>query len=136
MKLASILMMTAAGIFQRHLAHVTEKIIDVTIIYSYLIGIYRKLLQVDKETLRLLIKHRAMLRVLSILVKQKGNALPTRMLLQKLGANNLHRVILQAEKEGYIKRKRVKPQGKGNYRVYNSLTPKGRRLAELNKKLE
>jgi len=35
MKLASILMMTAAGIFQRHLAHVTEKIIDVTIIYSY-----------------------------------------------------------------------------------------------------
>jgi len=36
MKLASILMMTAAGIFQRHLAHVTEKIIDVTIIYSYL----------------------------------------------------------------------------------------------------
>lgn len=94
------------------------------------------LLQVDKETLRLLIKHRAMLRVLSILVKQKGNALPTRMLLQKLGANNLHRVVLQAEKEGYIKRKRVKPQGKGNYRVYNSLTPKGRRLAELNKKLE
>ena len=94
------------------------------------------LLQVDNETLRLLIKHRAMLRVLSILVKQKGNALPTRMLLQKLGANNLHRVILQAEKEGYIKRKRVKPQGKGNYPVYNHLTPKGRRLAELNKKLE
>jgi hypothetical protein len=43
---------------------------------------------------------------------------------------------LQAEKEGYIKRKRVKPQGKGNYPVYNQLTPKGRRLAELNKKLE
>ncbi len=94
------------------------------------------LLQVDKKTLRLLVKRRAMLRVLSILVKQKGNALPTRTLLQKLGANNLHHVILQAEKEGYIKRKRVKPQGKGNYLVYNHLTPKGRRLAELNKKLE
>jgi hypothetical protein len=94
------------------------------------------LLQVDKETLRLLVKHRAMLRVLSILVKQKGNALSTRILLQKLGANNLHHVILQAEKEGYIKRKRVRPQGKGNYLVYNHLTPKGRRLAELNKKLE
>jgi DNA-binding MarR family transcriptional regulator len=53
-----------------------------------------------------------------------------------LGANNLHHVILQAEKEGYIKRKRVKPQGKGNYLVYNSLTPKGRRLAKLSKKLE
>jgi hypothetical protein len=94
------------------------------------------LLQVDKKTLRLLVKHRAMLRVLSILLKQKGNALPTRMLLQKLGANNLHHVILQAEKEGCIKRKRVKSQGKGNYRVYNRLTPKGMRLAELNKKLE
>jgi hypothetical protein len=80
-------------------------------------------LQVDKETLRLL-------------VKQKGNALPTRILLQKLGANNLHHVILQAEKEGYIKRKRVKPQGKGNYLVYNHLTPKGKRLAELSRKLE
>jgi hypothetical protein len=94
------------------------------------------LLQVDKETLRLLVKRRAMLRVLSILAIQKGNALSTRILLQKLGANNLHHVILQAEKEGYIKRKRVKPQGKGNYLVYNRLTPKGRRLAELNKKLE
>ena len=93
-------------------------------------------MQVDKETLRLLVKRRAMLRVLSILAKHKENALPTRILLQKLGANNLHHVILQAEKEGYIKRKRVKPQGKGNYRVYNHLTPKGRRLAELNKKLE
>lgn len=94
------------------------------------------LLEVDKETLQLLVKRRAMLRVLSILVKQKGNALTTRILLRKLGANNLHHVILQAEKEGYIKRKRVKPQGKGNYLVYNRLTPKGRRLAELNKKLE
>jgi hypothetical protein len=94
------------------------------------------LLQVDKKTLWLLVKRRAMLRVLSILVKQNGNALPTRTLLQKLGANNLHHVILQAEKEGYIKRKRVKPQGKGNYLVYNHLTPKGRRLAELSKKLE
>lgn len=94
------------------------------------------LLEVDKETLRLLVKRRAMLRVLSILVKQKGNALTTRILLRKLGANNLHHVILQAEKEGYIKRKRVKPQGKGNYLVYNRLTPKGSRLAELNKKLE
>jgi hypothetical protein len=93
-------------------------------------------LQVDKETLRLLVKRRAMLRVLSVLFKQKGNALPTRVLLQKLGANNLHHVILQAEREGYIKRKRVKPRGKGNYLVYNHLTPKGRRLAELNKKLE
>ena len=93
-------------------------------------------LQVDKKTLRVLVKRRAMLRLLSILIKQKGNTLPTRMLLQKLGANNLHHVILQAEKEGYIKRKRVKPQGKGNYLVYNRLTPKGRRLAELNKKLE
>lgn len=94
------------------------------------------LLEVDRETLRLLVKRRAMLRVLSILIKQKGNALPTRILLQKLGANNLHHVILQAEKEGYIKRKRVKPQGRGNYLVYNHLTPKGRRLADLNKKLE
>jgi predicted transcriptional regulator len=93
-------------------------------------------LQINKETLQLLVKRRAMLRVLSILAKQKENALPTRILLQKLGANNLHHVILQAEKEGYIKRKRVKPQGKGNYRIYNRLTPKGKRLAELNKKLE
>ena len=93
-------------------------------------------MQVDKKTLRLLVKRRAMLRVLSVLFKQKGNALPTRVLLQKLGANNLHHVILQAEKDGYIKRKRVKPKGKGNYLVYNHLTPKGRRLAELNKKLE
>jgi hypothetical protein len=53
-----------------------------------------------------------------------------------LGANNLHHVILQAEKEGYIERKRVKPQGKGNYLVYNRLTPKGKRLAMLSKKLE
>ena len=94
------------------------------------------LLEIDKETLRLLVKRRAMLRVLSMLVKQKGNTLPTRILLRKLGANNLHHVILQAEKEGYIERKRVKPQGKGNYLVYNHLTPKGKRLAMLSKKLE
>ncbi len=94
------------------------------------------LLEIDKETLRLLVKRRAMLRVLSMLVKQKGNTLPTRILLRKLGANNLHHVILQAEKEGYIERKRVKPQGKGNYLVYNRLTPKGKRLAMLSKKLE
>jgi hypothetical protein len=60
------------------------------------------LLEVDKETLRLLVKRRAMLRVLSILVKQKENTLPTRILLRKLGANNLLHLILQAEKEGYI----------------------------------
>jgi hypothetical protein len=93
-------------------------------------------IRVDKETLRTLVKRRAMLRVLSILAKQKGNVLSTRRLLQELGANNLHHAILQAEKEGYIKRKRVKPQGKGNHPVYNHLTPKGRRLAELNKQLE
>ena len=93
-------------------------------------------MQVDKKTLRLLVKRRAKLRVLSVLIKQKENELPTRVLLQNLGANNLHHVILQAEKEGYIKRKRVKPQGKGNYLVYNRLTSKGKRLAELNKKLE
>ena len=93
-------------------------------------------LQVDKKTLRVLVKRRAMLRLLSILIKQKGNVLPTRILLQKLGANNLHHLILQAEKEGYIKRKRVKPHGKGNYPVHNHLTPKGRRIVELNKKLE
>jgi hypothetical protein len=94
------------------------------------------LLELNKETLRILVKRRAMVRVLSILVKQKGNALPTRILLQKLGANNLHHVILQAEQEGYIRRKRIKPQGKGNYLVYNQLTSKGKGLAELNKKLE
>ncbi len=94
------------------------------------------LLEIDKETLRLLVKRRAMLRVLSMLAKQKGNTLPTRILLRRLGANNLHQVILQAEKEGYIERKRVKPHGKGNYLVYNRLTPKGKRLAMLSKKLE
>ena len=94
------------------------------------------LLELNKETLRILVKRRAMVRVLSILVKQKGNALPTRVLLQKLGANNLHHVILYAEQEGYIRRKRIKPQGKGNYLVYNQLTSKGKRLAKLNKKLE
>ena len=93
-------------------------------------------LQIDRELLQVLIKRRAMLRVLTVLDKEKGHSLPTRILLQRLGANNLHHMILQAEKEGYIKRKRVKPQRKGNHPVYNSLTSKGRRLAKLSKKLE
>jgi hypothetical protein len=93
-------------------------------------------LQIEMELLQVLIKRRAMLRVLAVLDKERDHSLPTRILLQKLGANNLHHMIVQAEKEGYIKRKRVKPQRKGNYPVYNSLTPKGRRLAKLNNKLQ
>jgi hypothetical protein len=36
-----------------------------------------------------------------------------------------------AEAEGYITRREVKPEGRGNWRKYNVLTEKGRKLQGL-----
>jgi hypothetical protein len=40
-------------------------------------------------------------------------------------------LIKEAEAEGYITRREVKPEGRGNWRKYNVLTEKGRKLQGL-----
>lgn len=93
-------------------------------------------MQIDSEILETLItSHRSMLRMLAIIDRQGKEGISTRKLLEKLHANNLHRVILEAERKGYIKRVKVKQRGKGNHPIYNHLTPKGHRMVKATQEL-
>jgi DNA-binding MarR family transcriptional regulator len=82
--------------------------------------------------------YRGMVRALRAIEKASrsdpGRGLPTRKLSQDVFNSRTYgwKVLKQAEKLGYIKRKRVqKPKGqRGNYMVMNYLTPKGRRLLQ------
>jgi DNA-binding MarR family transcriptional regulator len=66
--------------------------------------------------------------------KISPSGLPTRKLSEEIFNSRTYgwKVLKQAEKLGYIKRKKVRrPKGqKGNYMVMNYLTPKGRRLLQ------
>jgi hypothetical protein len=58
-----------------------------------------------------------------------GGSIPTVKLLTKIKSTDYgQHIIRRAVKEGYVARKELPPQGKGNYLVMNYLTPKGKRL--------
>jgi hypothetical protein len=74
-------------------------------------------------------RDRSLLRLLAAIGEEQS--IGTRRLLEKFGGNDLHKKILEAERAGYIEREKVEPEGKGNWSIYNRLSPKGRRLVQL-----
>ena len=77
--------------------------------------------------LRILIKERAMVRLLKTL----GNSeYPTRDLLNKLGAYGYgHKLLLKAQRIGLVKRTVIKNK------VYNKLTTDGKKVVRLAKQI-
>ena len=86
----------------------------------------------NEELLRLLIRERGVVKLLRTI---GSDSYPTRELLNILKEWGYgHILLLKANKLGLVERERVRNQGKGNWRVYNRLTKKGRdviKLAEL-----
>jgi len=74
--------------------------------------------------------NRALIRMLMILSQAGDGGLYTRQLLDRMGSvGYAQKMIKLGENKGYIKRVRnVTPDGKGNYRVMNHITPKGKQL--------
>jgi hypothetical protein len=97
----------------------------------------QKELGLNPETLQVILNEKPMLRMLTIVVESGSKGIATRRLLEKLGANGLHRLLPAAQKRGYIKRVKVKkPKGqKGNYLMVNLLTPEGKRIVKTAKGL-
>ena len=82
-----------------------------------------------QDIIKLLIEERAVVR---LLVTIRDREYHTRELLNMLGEWGYgHKLLLKAYKLGLIDRKRVKPKGKGNWRVYNKLTKKGKEVIRL-----
>jgi hypothetical protein len=89
----------------------------------------------DVEALRVIVNRKPLLRVLQLTARHdgggpQGGGISTRRLLHELGANGLHREIMEAERLGYTRREKVKkPKGqKGNYLIVNRLTDSGRQV--------
>jgi DNA-binding HxlR family transcriptional regulator len=75
------------------------------------------------QLLRLIVEEKALLRVLKTIGNQEYH---TRELLKKVGAYGYgHKLLLEAEKKGLVKRRIVKN------RMYNKLTKKGQDLIKL-----
>jgi hypothetical protein len=88
-------------------------------------------LQVDAEVLNVIAKRKPLAKMLRI-IDDSSQGYTTRELLRVVKSwGEGHKMIKQAEKEGYITRREVKPEGKGNWRKYNVLTPKGKAIADL-----
>jgi hypothetical protein len=102
-------------------------------ICSCLVGTYMK---IGPKTLKTMVNDRPLVRLLLIINKDGSDGYPTRKLLKRLGSNELHPLLARAEKEGYIKRERRKPEGKGNHLVCNYLTKKGKALVDLARKIQ
>ena len=83
--------------------------------------------------MRVLVEEKPIVRLL----KTIGNdTYHTRELLDTLkGWSYGHRLLLRAEKLGLIERKRSRPEGRGNWRVYNRLTGKGREVLKIARRL-
>jgi DNA-binding HxlR family transcriptional regulator len=78
---------------------------------------------VQVQLLRLIVEEKALLRVLKTIGNQEYH---TRELLKKVGAYGYgHKLLLEAEKKGLVKRTIVKN------RMYNKLTKKGQDLIKL-----
>jgi hypothetical protein len=76
-------------------------------------------------------RNAALLRILMVLKVAGHRGIPTVQLLNRIHSTNYgQRMIKLGEKNGYIERVKVKvPEGKkGNFIVFNKLTPKGKEL--------
>ena len=89
-------------------------------------------MKVEAELFETIVNRKPMIRLLRRLDKE-GGELATRRLLECFNGNDLHSQLLEAERLGFIERNVVpQPKGeKGNRRVVNVLTEKGRRLLRL-----
>jgi len=78
--------------------------------------------------------NKAMLKLMSVLLKYHPHPIPTRRLYDLANTSNNYGgvALCKAERMGYITRKRVeKPIGeRGNHMILNSLTLKGERLLQ------
>lgn len=84
----------------------------------------------ELELYRILIEEKAVVK----LVRKVGiGRYHTRELLDMLGGgwDYRHKLLLRAEKLGLVEREKVRPKGKGNWRVYNKLTKKGEDVLKL-----
>jgi hypothetical protein len=91
-------------------------------------------MQLDPETLRMIVNDRPLVRMLLIIDEVDGY--PTRKLLKRLGSNDLHPLLAKAENDGYIRRDKQKPRGKGNHLICNYLTEKGKALVDIARRAE
>ncbi len=86
-----------------------------------------------QSNLRLLIEQHALVRLLMIIENEKCH---TRELLNILGEWGYgHKLLLKAYELGLIERERVKPEGRGNWRVYNMLSKRGKEVLKLAKEI-
>lgn len=86
----------------------------------------------DAELADLLIREKGLLRLLNTI---GGNRYYTRELLKLMKEWGYgHRLLRTAESLRLVKRERKEPEGKGNWRVYNSLTEKGKKALALARK--
>lgn len=74
------------------------------LIGSYVTGTY---MQLDPEALRIIVNNRPMVRLLMIIDEADG--CPTRMLLKRLGSNDLHPLLVKAEMTDIFKEKNRNP---------------------------
>lgn len=88
--------------------------------------------EINAKDLAVLMTHPALGRMLKIIAESADGRLKTREILYAMGGYaHGHRLILMAEDEGYLTRLKVKPEGKGNWPIFHSLTEDGRRIAFL-----
>ena len=81
------------------------------------------------ESLKLLIDEKAVVRFLKTIGDGRYH---TRELLNMLGEWGYgHKLLLKAYKLGLIDREKVKPEGKGNWRVYNKLAKRGKEVVRM-----
>jgi len=81
------------------------------------------------DLFKLLINESAVIRLLRTIGDGKYY---TRELLNMLGEWGYgHRLLMRAYNLGLIERERMKPEGKGNWRVYNRLTRMGKEVIRL-----
>ncbi len=79
------------------------------------------------QLLRIIVEEKALLRVLKTIGNQEYH---TRELLKRVGAYGYgHKLLLEAEKKGLVKRRIVKN------RMYNKLTRKGQDVIKLAKQI-
>lgn len=83
----------------------------------------------NEELLKILVNEKAVVK----LVRKIGDGrYYTRKLLGIMkGWGYGHKLMLKAHRMGLIEREKVKPEGKGNWRIYNRVTPLGKKVIKL-----
>ena len=86
-----------------------------------------------RELVRILIEEKAIVKLLKTIGKRRYY---TRELLSKLKQwGHGHKLLVEAYDMGLVDRENVKTRGKGNWRVYNKLTTRGKELVRLAKQI-